>query len=68
MQGYTISWNDNQQVGDYNESCVLVTNERAWNAVTMTQQPMRDRENVLGQCMGDEVKSFGKDIMETGSG
>ena len=29
---------------------------------------MRDRENVLGQCMGDEVKNFGKDIREMQSG
>ena len=32
--------------------------------VIMTQQPMRGRENVLGG-IGDEVKNFGKDIMET---
>ena len=34
----------------------------------MTQQPMRDRENVLGWCMGDEVENFGKGILETQSG
>ena len=34
--------------------------------VAMTQQPMRDRGNVLGWHMGDEVKHFfGKDVMET---
>ena len=26
----------------------------------MTQQPMRDRGNVLGQCLGDEVKNLAK--------
>ena len=36
--------------------------------VTMTWQPMRDRKNVLGWCMGEEVKNFGKDFMETQSG
>ena len=36
--------------------------------VAMTWQPMRDRKNVLGQCLGDEVKNFGKDIMEMWSG
>ena len=35
--------------------------------VTMAWQPMSDRENVLGWCMGDEVKNFGRDIMETHS-
>ena len=35
--------------------------------VAMTQQPMRDRKNVLGQCLGDEVKNFGKYLMETQS-
>ena len=29
---------------------------------------MRDRKNVLGQCLGDEVKNFGKDVMATWSG
>ena len=29
MGGYTNSWNDNEQVGDYNEPCVPVTNGRA---------------------------------------
>ena len=29
---------------------------------------MRDRENVLGWCLGDEMKNFGKDVMETQSG
>ena len=29
---------------------------------------MRDRENVLKQCLGYEVKNFGKDVMETQSG
>ena len=28
------------------------------NVVTVTQQPTRDRENVLGWCMGDEVKKL----------
>ena len=66
MQGYTSSWNDNEQVGDYNEPCVPGDqSEGLKHAVTMTWQPMRDRENVLGWCMGDEVKNFGKDIMET---
>ena len=60
MQGYINSWNDIEQLGDYNEACVLVTNERSWNMVTVTWQPMRDRENVLGWCMGDEVKILAK--------
>ena len=29
---------------------------------------MSDRENVLGWCVGAEVKRFGKNIMETCSG
>ena len=68
MQGYTDSWNDNEQAGDYNKPCVLVTNERSWKVVVMTRQPMRGRKNVLGWCIGDEVKNLGKDIMETRSG
>ena len=34
----------------------------------MTQQPMRDKENVLTWCMGDGVKNVGKDIMEARRG
>ena len=62
------SWNDNEQVGNDNEPCGLVTNERTWNAVTMAQQPMSDRESGWGWCMGTEVKNFGKDVMETCGG
>ena len=29
VQGYTNSWDNNEQAGDYNEPFVLVTNERA---------------------------------------
>ena len=58
------SWNDNEQVGNDNEPCVLVTNERTWNAVAVAQPPMSDRENVLGWHMGAEVKYFGKDVMQ----
>ena len=36
--------------------------------VAMAWPPMSDRENVLGWCVGDEMKNFGKDIMETHSG
>ena len=61
------SWNDNEWAGGDNKPCVLVTNERAWNSVAVAQPPMSDRENVLGWCMGDEMKNFGKDIMETHS-
>ena len=34
----------------------------------MAQQPMSDRENVLGWCMGGEMKNVVKDIMQTWSG
>ena len=66
--GYENSWNDNEQAENDNVPCVLVTNERAWNAVTMTWPPMSDMEKVLGWCVGDEMKNFGKDVMETCSG
>ena len=62
------SWNDNEQAGNDNEPCVLVTNERAQNVVPVVQAPMSDRENGLGWCMVAEVKKFGKDVMETWSG
>ena len=61
------SWNDNYLAGNDNEPCELVTNGRTENAVTMAWQPMRDRKNRLGQCMGTEVKNFVKDVMETRS-
>ena len=64
----TNSWKDNEQVGNDNEPCVLVTNERAWNAVTVAWTPMSDKVNVLGWCVGAEVKNFGQDVMETHSG
>ena len=68
MQGYVNSWNDNEQAGKDNEPCVLVTNEKAWNMVVMVWPPISDRENVLGWCISDEMKNFGKDVMETCSG
>ena len=35
--------------------------------VAMAQQPISDRENRLGWCMGAEVKNFVKNVMETWS-
>ena len=40
---------------------------RTGNTVTVAWQPMSDRENRLGWCMGVEVKNFVKDVMETWS-
>ena len=37
------------------------------NSVIVAWQPMRDRENRSGQCIGAEVKKFVKDVMETQS-
>ena len=37
------------------------------NSAIMAQQPMRNRENRSGQCIGTEVKNFVKDVMETQS-
>ena len=37
------------------------------NSVVMAQQPMRDRKNRLGWCIGTEVKKIVKDVMETQS-
>ena len=34
------------------------------NSVIMAWQPMRDRGNRSGQCIGAEVKKFVKDVME----
>ena len=44
-------------MGDYNEPCVLVTNERAGKAVSANWQPMKDWINVTGQGLMS-VKSF----------
>ena len=38
------------------------------NAVDMTQQSMRYRENVLGQCLDEAVKNSGNDVIEMQSG
>ena len=35
------------------------------NSVIVAWQPMRGRENRLGQHIGTEVKKFVKDVMET---
>ena len=50
-----------------NEPCGLVTNGRRGNAVAVAWQPMRDRKNRSGWCVGAEVKNFVKDVMETQS-
>ena len=42
------SWNDNEQLGDYNEPCAMVTNERAGKGASEIQWPMRGQENVTG--------------------
>ena len=38
----------------------MVTNERTENVVAMAQQPMSDRENRLGWCVGAKVKILSK--------
>ena len=35
------------------------------NSVVMAWQPMRDRENRSGWCIGTEVEKIVKDVMET---
>ena len=58
----------NEQVGNDNGPCVLVTNERAQNAVAGAWSPMSDRESGLGCHVGAEVKKFGTDVMKTHGG
>ena len=54
------SWNDNEQVGNDNEPCVLVINERVQNVVAVAQPPMSDRESGLEWHMGAEVKNLAR--------